>query len=620
MKFLIYSLLAFIVFCTTPVPKIEIGNEYRVFLENLTDTLLETQILDKDNTDYGALQCKRCDIRHTRAAEAMYPFAVVYKNSKNSKYLQAAIRLGNWLIKQQLKNGAWKETPEEWTGTTTDQLLMMVRTFSIVKDSLTSKEYESWQNSIQRAADYLVNVMDPDFASINYCATSTATLASVFQLFPDSSYIRKADKLARQVIDKMDRDGFIHGEGGRSFGIKYGSDIGYELDMSLWGLALYARITSNSFVDSLVFNAVKTHFYFVYPDGSIDGSWGVRSNKWTTFGSSTADGCQVLFTLYGPRDSRCYTAAYRNLTYLKSLFKSEWIGYGPHYYDIFDVLPCNYTTFARAKNLALSLELLDETNVSLPALPSDKIGWMQEFKTVDVTVTRTKNFMTTITAYRYKDIFRRYKSKYMHRATGGSISNLWVQDYGFLQLAGQTEYYQWEPMHFPEAPGILPVTPRIEFSDKDGYFTNLYEYDGQMTCAQNNGKYIIQTDGQLKDRELFPGGIGYQWRHVISDNVVEKQVLVKYHGKRDTVRIVEPVVWNSGMQFIQKTDRHVEILAKDKKFNFNVTSGNAKLIIGRNKEKYWAPFPSIKCYPIELEIFPDSSRSQQKVSYKIELE
>jgi len=42
------------------------------------------------------------------------------------KYLEAAIRTGNWLIQQQEQNGSWKETPEEWTGTTTDQVLMLM--------------------------------------------------------------------------------------------------------------------------------------------------------------------------------------------------------------------------------------------------------------------------------------------------------------------------------------------------------------------------------------------------------------------------------------------------------------------------------------------------------------
>jgi hypothetical protein len=94
-------------------------------LSVLNAALVSLQNNDSSDTDYGALWCSHCNLYHTRAAEAVYPFAYEFAVSGNIEYKKAAIRLGNWLIRQQFPDGSWKETPEEWTGTSTDQLLMM---------------------------------------------------------------------------------------------------------------------------------------------------------------------------------------------------------------------------------------------------------------------------------------------------------------------------------------------------------------------------------------------------------------------------------------------------------------------------------------------------------------
>ena len=106
------------------------------------------QISDPSSLDFWAIRCDFCHVYHTRAAEAVYPFAVVYEQTGDKKYLSAAVRLGNWLIRQQLPASEWKETPEEWTGTTADQLLMMAAAFPIIADELKEPERDVWRDSI----------------------------------------------------------------------------------------------------------------------------------------------------------------------------------------------------------------------------------------------------------------------------------------------------------------------------------------------------------------------------------------------------------------------------------------------------------------------------------------
>jgi hypothetical protein len=608
----------FLLSCSSQYPRISLKTESLNTLFVFTDALYNQQIKDGDN--FGALRCNHCNVLHTRAGEAVYPFAVCYKNSGEEKYLQAGIELGNWLIKQQLEKGEWKETPEEWTGTTTDQLFMLSAAYPILEEHLTELERRLWKKSIRKAANYLVEVMSPEFASINYCATTTASLVFTNRITPNDIFLQKARDLAYQVIARMDEDGFICAEGGRVKGLKYGADVGYEIDMSLWGLALYARMTGDEMVDDLVQKSLRNHLYFVYPNGAIDGSWGIRSNKWTVYGSATADGCQILFSLFADKDSRYRTAALRNLELLRQMHKDGIVGYGPQYYDLFDQPPCIYPTFVRAKNLAMTVEYGEQTAGITPPLPTDEPSWVRSYPTVDVALIRSENFMATVTAYRYKDVKGMENSKYMHRPSGGSMSGLWVKEYGFLQTASQTEYRRWEPMHFPEAAGILPLTSRIEYRDESGYFTNLYEFDGRFTVESPKSSVAnISTQGYLKNREQMPGGVAYRWTHEVFNNKIIRSVEIRYHGKYPEISIVEPLVEHAGMEVNLVADDLVEVKCRDKKFVIRILEGRAEFKLGWEKDRYWSPYPSFKCYPVELIIAPDTNSFTRKIRYEITL-
>jgi hypothetical protein len=48
--------------------------------------------------------------------------------------------------------------------------------------------------------------MNHEFASINYCATTAASLMIAHQVVPDEAYVRKAESLATRVTSKFDDD------------------------------------------------------------------------------------------------------------------------------------------------------------------------------------------------------------------------------------------------------------------------------------------------------------------------------------------------------------------------------------------------------------------------------
>ena len=371
--------------------EIIVKKQYFATLETLNRALLDLQNPDTADQHFGALDCPLCKLYHTRAAEAVYPFAYQYFQNNDVEYREAAISLGNWLIRQQYPDGSWQETPEDWTGTSTDQLLMMLKAYPILKEYLTEKEDREWLSSMEKAGDYLTEVMSPEFASINYVATTCATLMTLFQLFPEDKYSEKAATLATKVIAKMDEDYFITGEGGRVFNIKYGVDLGYNMEMSLWGMAVYARLNNDSLVMDKVRHSLKRHIHFIYPDGSLDASWGIRSNKWTCFGGATSDGSQVLFSLFSDEDPVYSNASIRNLEYLRTCMKDGIVGYGPHHWRVMDYPPCIYPTFTKAKNLAMAHSYTNSDLAPYQKLPSESNG-MELFPTLNVATISTENY------------------------------------------------------------------------------------------------------------------------------------------------------------------------------------------------------------------------------------
>ena len=621
MRYLSIPLLFVLFACGTNENKntIKLTDVFEDNLIILVDKLIKLQELDSKSKDYGALYCEACKDYHTRASEAVLPFAVAYKKSGDEKYLTSAISTGEWLINQQQPDGSWHETPSTWTGTTTDQLLMMAAAYPILENSLTEQQQLQWKASIKNAADWLTANMNHKFASINYCATTTATLLVAFQVIPDSAYIAKADELAMLCASKFDEDYFFTGEGNRIRGTKYGVDLGYSMDMSLWGLGLYAKLRGNEMVENMVKESLKRYIYFIYPDGSTDGSWAVRASKWTTYGSVTADGCQILFSLYSNDIPVYRKAALENLNYLMSMRdRNGLMTYGPHYSKMYSAPPCNYPTFCRAKNLAMAITYGDQSEGSLENIPTQKIGWLKYFKTMDLALVRTKSFMTTITGYRYKDIRRGADFKYMHRPSGGSITNLWVEDYGYLQASSQTEYYIWE-MHYPDAENSLSITPRIEFTDTNALYTNLYEFDAHMEASEINNGYEVTAFGELKDRNRWEGGVAYTLTHKIYDDYIEKSIRLRFHGQKPVVKIIEPFIQNDDTKFVKVDNNTVNIDGGRREFMFEVLTEGYELELGTDEARYAQPFPALKGYPVIINVQPDKDSFIKEVSYRIKV-
>ncbi len=247
-------------------------------------------------------------------------------------------------------------------------------------------------------------------------------------------------------------------------------------------------------------------------------------------------------------------------------------------------------------------------------LPSEMKG-LELFPTLDIATVRTENFYATVTNYGYKDP-RGPDSKYMHRPAGGAISNLWLKDYGSFQASSQTEYHRWEPMSFPEASGMKCLTPRIEFNDPRGNFTNLYEFDATSRYREWDDSITATIFGELKNRVQQEGGIGYTYHYRFTDSAVGKRVSLRFHDAAEEVHIIEPIIINPGTRVVQEDSQTIMITTDVAKVQVRVLKGIASLSAGIEKEKYWSVFPALKGFPVTLTLFPNDKTREAEVCYE----
>lgn len=612
--------------CVLSVPWTAWGGEHaelrfqekaRSLLARLNSRIVQCQNADRRDPDYGGVWCPACGLYHTRAAEAVYPLAYEFAITGDRQRLRQAVAAGNWLIRQQQPQGEWLETPETWTGTTADQVLMMLLAYPVVEKYLTRTEQTEWLQSMKAASDYLTRVMDNRFASINYCATTAAALAEAYKRFGEPSYAEKARSLARMIVAKMNSEWFIEGEGARVGAYKYGVDIGYNLEMSLWGLARYAMLLDDDRVWEAVCRSARNHLGFVYPDGMLDLSAGIRSNKWIVCGSGTSDGCHPLFALLSRENPAYGAASYRNMECMERQFtRAGFLGFGPHYDAIFETPPCIYPTFAKAKSLAMAMDWSQSDPNPDVELPNDR-DTSRWFRSLNVAVVRRGAVCATVTAYGYK-ASDGASSKYMHRPAGGAMSVLWFEGWGLAQASSQTEYHRWEPMSFPVMPEIESLTPRIEMQIGQDRYTNLYEYDATFDLESKADSVVCSAGGRLRNRDQRPCGVAYGLSYTFQKDVLTKHYEILRQTESEPVRIVEPIVWQPDLEIRRVDDSRIDFVSRG--MTLRVEAKGAALRVDADASaKYVQPYPALKAIPVVMDVPGDlaGTRTNLSLSYRI---
>jgi hypothetical protein len=605
-KFLLLALGALLFQVATHASQPEavpMQDRYLDVLNALSDQLVSTQITDPGDPDFGALVSPsanpQANPRHSRSAEAVYPLAVAFKHSGDEHYKTAAIHLGNWLIGLQQDDGAWGENwpnHDGWNGTTADQLISLAGALELLGDKLSADERKAWDKSISMAADFSVGRFAPGRSNINYIPTAAVGLVLAHRAVesPKTAWLEKAESLMSHITSQINEDNFIVGEG-------KGVDLGYNIAQSIGFIAWYGILQDSPETVELAVSLLKTHQYFMYPNGAIDNSWGTRSFKWTLeSGTKTAPGVHFTFGLLADQDPSLHRGAQLALDWLEhhALDAANRVTYGPHaYLHANSNPPSNYPTFARAQSIATAVEYGPAASELAP-IPAERKNWVQFFPTIKTAVLRTEKVMATLSAYENN---RRYPLETTVR--GGSATVVWFDGYGpdgFLQVSSQTQYRRIENKHMPDGIDPLPLTPRIETTNGP-YRTNLFDPGADLVVKETPTAIEVISSGVLRGKEGETGS-PFIWTHVFSRDSYSKTVQL---DASDGTQIVEPFVDNPGNSYALEGDDTFLITENDgRQWQLKVESSDIpyKLTHGEQRERYYHPFPGLNGYPLTIKL------------------
>ncbi|MCX6238604.1 MAG: hypothetical protein NTY07_13760 [Bacteroidia bacterium] len=367
-----------------------------------------------------------------------------------------------------------------------------------------------------------------------------------------------------------------------------------------WKKPLYAILKNDLRIKQIATDLLKVHDLFVYPNGSVDNSWGTRSFKWSyESGTKTAPGVYFSFALLADMDPEFGAAGLKCLEYLNThCMHDGWIGYGPHASNhSTSSPPCNYSTFARAQSIALAIEYGAKAQ-NKKSFPAQERNWYKYFPDIKVAVIRTDKMMATVSAYGQ---ISRYPRESVCR--GGSITNLWHVGFGengFLQSSSSSSYKRIESMHMPIEKDLLPLTPRIEFTNDTSYYSNIFEASATINVLKESDHIKVVTTGNMQTIKGVESNVNYSLTHWFYDSYLIKEITVS--GESQKFRIVEPVVKDRGTTFHLKNDSTVIIktASSNTEWEFKISGSTIpyKVTLGTDADKYWSPFPGVEAYPI----------------------
>ena len=595
-------LLGFLLTCATGHA---LDARYDRTLITLCDALLATQISDPASPDFGALACPGTNPQihplHSRAAEAVYPFAVAYHRTKDSRYRDAAVHLASWLIGKQQSRGAWGEAApnfDGWTGTTSDQLISLAGAYPMLREELSPADRALWEGAIRRAAAYVVKTFP--VGNVNYSPTGAVALLLAADAVRDPvpAWLDKADALVALTFQAVNADGLLTGEG-------QGVDLGYNLAQSIGFLALYGTIKSDETIRDRAAALLRTHAAFVYPNGTVDNSWGTRSYKWTyESGTKTAPGVYFTFALLADKDPGFVSAEHRCVDYLiDDAMHDGMVMTGPHAGQHASVSPpCLYSTFARAQSIAMALVYAPAKIADVTPAPfrGQQKEWVRFFPTVNVTVLRTDRVMATVSAY---GAVARYGRGQVSR--GGAITNLWIDGYsrsGLVQASSVSDYRREEDIHMPIESALLPLTCRAECTIDGVYYATLYETEGKMSVTRNVDAIEVTTTGHLRTVTGATADVEYRLTHRFFGDRITNEWTFK-SPRAQAIRIVDPFVRDPDLKVEQTDSRHALFDRGGKErwvFAVERAPSGFSLSCGKDAERYWSPFPSVNGYPLDM--------------------
>lgn len=539
-------------FALPPAP----GSELYRLCQSLTSQwgkqLLGMQITDKQRVDdYGGIWCPADKAVHGRVGDAIYPFFYLAAQTKDSRYMDAALLLYRWIERRVSQpDGSWLNEPQKgsWQGITVFASIALGETLKhhgAIMDGAFKSELSA---RLKKAGEYIYKTFNIDYGNINYPISASYGLSLLGEVLDEPKFTVKGRELAQQALKFFTlKDKLFKGEGDPYYEASkkgcFSVDLGYNVEESLPALVQYGLLTKDEEMLQAVTQSMQAHMEFMLPDGGWDNSWGTRNYKWTYYGSRTTDGCQPAYALLADRDPRFYKAALLNTRLMQRTTVNGLLQGGPHF-AAHNVPVCVHHTFTHIKGLVSVLEHGDHyKQLDAPRtqtlLPREKIYGVREFSDIQTWLISKGNFRATITGYD-----RDYKHTKNGHTTGGAITLLWHKTTGPILCASMNEYQMVEAgnQQVETDPHAMPLTPRIELRNGTPLYMNISDHIAVITVADLGEKLVVKTQSKLVDRDQKDPAGGIVNCEMNYEFTAGKVTLHFKHDGDSSVKIIVPFV------------------------------------------------------------------------------
>lgn len=518
------------------------------------EALVKLQITDKNHANnYGGIICPEKKIIHGRVGDTIYPFLYQAKVTGQSKFLDAARLLYQWMgTNVSQPDGSWLNEPKKnsWKGTTVFSLISLAEALKSYPELIDFQWKTNIENRLKKAGDYVFDNFSLEYGNINYPINAAYALFLLGELLDIKKFKDKGSFFAAETLKAFTKEGFISGEGAiynvLTKKVCYAVDLGYNVEESLPALAMYGLLAKDEEVLEIVTRSLQTHMEFMLPDGAWDNSWGTRNYKWTYWGSRTTDGCQPAYALLADRDPRFYKVALLNTRLLQSCTHDGLLHGGLHSKSA-GILPSVHHTFCHAKALAsiLSSPSVQRENVKDTKLPREQTKGISHFEDISTWLISNACFKATVTGYD-----REYKETKNGHPTGGALTMLWNEKAGPIISASMNEYQLFEADNMQENANILQacLTPRVELHVENDLFMNISDLNAFITTESINGVLTVHIASRLVDKNQqspLNGEIRCFASYTFQDDTVTLKFSVDKSLYDSLIKIIIPVISQS---------------------------------------------------------------------------
>ena len=587
------------------------GNLYSELVKTWCDGLLEHQVTElHDPALVGGFLCPACAIIHGRCADAVYPLLHLAQTTGNARYLQGAQLVYDWSERQVSRSdGSWVNdvSLQDWQGITVFRAVALAEALHHYGSLLDAGTHRRWTDRLARAVKFLDGFITIETGNINYPASASYCFALCGRVLGDSHYLDRGRNLVHTCLEYMSRPNhLIYGEG---HPIRHLSpkgfrpvDLGYNVEESLPGFALYATLTGDQEVLDQTITALRSHMEFMLPDGGWDNSWGCRNYKWTWWGSRTSDGCHPAYILMAKYDPRFREVAQRNVEMMAACTHNGLLYGGPHYYVHGD-MPCIHHAFTHAKALTT---VLDHDEHPVPdarvSLPRDEPYGLKSFPEIGTHLAAVGPWRATVTEYDWKE-----PGEEGGHVTGGSLSLLFHRECGPILVASMTEYEMIEPPNqqgFTDAPH-MPLTPRVECVVNGETYTSFSDFEAVLKVTNLQQEVVFDAQGRLLSVSHAPvprGGVRYHMTYRVTDSLVQINATATAPPLPAQLRFVLPVISRTDEPVDHSDPASIRIIKP--RGSLTVRTGSSGGFEALPKERTFNLVPGFECLPVIVSMRP----------------